>query len=96
MNDMERFQCMERNATENETYFLLVAYAWTLVDNMPEWAPTAVEAYVYARFAHFVLFCFLRIQPWRAIVWFVTVVINMVIAINILQQFPSAGAKSEL
>lgn len=86
MNDMERFQCMERNATENETYFMAMALAWPKISGgVPDWAPTALLVYTYSRFAHFVLYSFLRIQPWRAIAWTVGVVINMVIAVSILR-----------
>lgn len=95
MNDMERFQCMSRNAAENETYFLLLAYAWTLVE-LPDWAGQALEAYVYSRIAHFVAYCFLRIQPWRALLWTVGVVINMVMAGHILMQTTAGATKEEL
>ncbi|CAB9509770.1 expressed unknown protein [Seminavis robusta] len=97
MNDMVRFQCMARNACENEAQFLLVAYAWTLVDEMPDWAPQALVIFVYSRILHFVIYAFVRIQPWRAVVWTVGVVINMAIAGNILMQVPMGGVtKSEL
>lgn len=82
---MERFQCMERNAAENEPYFLLVAYAWAQFD-VPAWGPAMIEYYVYSRILHFVWYMIIRTQPWRALLWSVGVVINLVIAGNILMQ----------
>ena len=93
LNDMERFQAMERNAVENEPFFLLLAHAWTQFD-MPDWAGTAIEWYVYSRLLHFVFYMFLRIQPWRAILWTVGVAINLVISYNIIAS--SMKSDSEL
>ncbi|KAL9190509.1 hypothetical protein ACHAXT_000215 [Thalassiosira profunda] len=85
LNDMERFQAMERNAVENEPYFLLVAYAWAQFD-VPAWGPAMIEYYVYSRVLHLVWYQIIRSQPWRALLWSAGVVINMVIAGNILMQ----------
>ena len=93
LNDMERFQAMERNSAENEPFFLLLAYAWKEYD-MPDWAGTTVEWYVYSRLLHFVFYMFLRIQPWRAILWTVGVAINLVISFNIIAS--SMKSDSEL
>jgi len=76
----ECFQAMQRNAVEDEPFFLLTAYAWS----QPEWAPAAVELYVYSRIAHFVFYMILRIQPWRAVLWMVGLVINMVISWHVI------------
>ena len=83
MNDMQRFQAMQRNSVENEPFFLLTAYAWTQFD-MPDWAPRAIELYVFSRLAHFVFYMILRIQPWRAILWTVGAIINLVISWHVL------------
>jgi len=89
---MERFQAMERNAVENEPFFLLLAYSWVQFD-IPDWAGTAVEWYVYSRLLHFVFYMFLRIQPWRAILWTVGVAINLVISFNIVASSMKSDSK---
>ena len=90
--DMERFQAMERNAVENETYFLILAVIWpTLPIDMPDWAATALLAFVYLRFVHFALYCFIKIQPWRAIAWTLATVVLNAMAINILISLGKKG-----
>ena len=93
--DMERFQAMERNAVENETFFLILAVIWpSLPIDMPDWAGTALLAFVYLRFVHFALYCFIKIQPWRAIAWTLATVILNAMAINIIISLGKRGSGS--
>ena len=90
-NYFDRFQSMERNAVENEPFFLALAAVWSYAPgDMPEWAPKALLVFTYARIVHFILFAFLQIQPWRAIAWTVGVVVNVVMAVNVLLGFAAA------
>mmetsp|Transcript_10964 Transcript_10964/g.30773 ORF Transcript_10964/g.30773 Transcript_10964/m.30773 type:complete len:97 (+) Transcript_10964:343-633(+) len=89
---MERFQAMERNAVENETFFLILAASWPSIPvDMPDWAPTALLVFVYLRFVHFALYCFIKIQPWRAISWTLSTVVLNAMAINILISLSKKG-----
>jgi uncharacterized MAPEG superfamily protein len=83
--DMARFQAMEVNATQNETFFMILAIVWPNIGPPPDWAPTALLIFTYSRFAHFLLFTVIRMQPWRAMAWVVGVGVNIAMAINILQ-----------
>ena len=97
--DMERFQAMERNAVENEMFFLALATIWPSIPvDMPDWAPTALLGFTYLRFIHFTLYCFIRVQPWRAISWTVSTVVLNAMAINILLSLANkaSGVSSEL
>jgi uncharacterized MAPEG superfamily protein len=94
-NDMHRFQAMERNAAENETFFFIIALIWPYA-GLPDWAPTALSIYVYSRFLHFILYCFVRVQPWRAVAWVVGVVVNLAIAVNILIGLDRKGGETDL
>lgn len=88
-NDLARFASMEVNASQNETYFLVLALAWPqLVSSaLPDWAPTAVLVFMYSRLLHFVLYCFFQVQPWRAFAWMAGLVTNIVIAVHLLQNY---------
>ena len=84
-NDLDRFLSMARNSTENEPYFFIVAAAWMLLD-VPEWGPTAVNAYAILRLLHFSFYCIIQKQPFRAIAWTGSAAVIMTIAGNIIQQ----------
>ena len=88
-NYFERFRSMERNAVENETFFLALASVWPHAPGgLPEeWATTALLTFTYIRFVHFVLYCFIQVQPWRAIAWTVGALVVLSIAVNILFGF---------
>lgn len=91
--DMERLQAMERNAVENETFFLALAVIWPNVPvELPDWAPAALLAFTYFRFIHFAFYCFIKIQPWRAIAWTLSTVALNVMAINILVSLSNKNA----
>jgi uncharacterized MAPEG superfamily protein len=94
-NDLHRFQAMERNAVENETFFLIIALVWPYA-GLPDWAPTALSVFVYSRFLHFILYCFVRVQPWRAQAYTVGVVVNLTVAVNILIGLNKKGNETDL
>jgi uncharacterized MAPEG superfamily protein len=93
-NTFERLLCMEKNATENEPYFMALATAWPLAVGgyaaLPVWAPTAVMTYVYSRIGHFGFYMG-KVQPWRALAYTVGVVSNVVISGNILMNTMSSS-----
>ena len=96
--DMERFRAMERNAVENELFFLVLATIWPSIPvNVPHWAPTALSLFTYLRFVHFTLYCFIKIQPWRAIAWTASTIVLNGMAINILVSLSNknSGLSSE-
>jgi uncharacterized MAPEG superfamily protein len=76
---------MEVNASQNETYFLLMAMVWPYASaGAPGWAPLALQAYVYSRLIHFVLYTLVKVQPWRAFAWVASILILLIMAINVL------------
>jgi hypothetical protein len=84
-NDLDRLNCMEVNASQNETYFLLMAMVWPYASaGAPAWAPWALQAYVYSRMIHFVLYTLVKVQPWRAFAWSASILILLIMAINVL------------
>lgn len=84
--DLARLLAMENNAAQNETYFMVLAMLWPNAGiAMPDWASMALTIFTYSRFAHFVFFVFIRMQPTRALAYFAGFVVNCAIAINILQ-----------
>ena len=93
-NDLDRFLCATRNASENEPFFFVVASAWMLLD-IPEWGPKAVNSYAILRVLHFVFYCLIRKQPFRALAWTGGAVVTMTIAGNILSQTMSSSQGSD-
>jgi hypothetical protein len=89
--DLARFQVMEVNASQNETYFMILAMVWPNVGGgggagmMPDWAPMALLIFTYARMAHFVIFTVVKVQPWRAFAYTAGVLVTIAMSVNILQ-----------
>ena len=108
-NDMERFLCMERNASENEPHFILVSIMWWWAASSsssrsnngagwPSWAPTAVYFFLYMRLLHVAFYCFVRIQPWRAVFWSMGVIATLVVSVQVLLTLAAnqGGSSAEL
>lgn len=89
-NDLDRFLSIARNTSENEPFFFMVASAWMFLD-VPEWGPTVVNAYAGLRVLHFVFYCLIHKQPFRALAWTGSAVVIMTIAGNILSQTLSSS-----
>jgi uncharacterized MAPEG superfamily protein len=85
-NDLDRLQNMSINASQNETFFLALGFAWALLGDTPTWASKALVTYTYSRIAHFLLYVLVRKQPFRAIAWALGAGINLVMAGTIIQQ----------
>ena len=84
-NSLERFVCMSKNATENEPYFMAMAIVWPLLGPTPEIAPKLLQGYVACRLAHYAIFMFVRRQPWRALAWTASAMVNLTIAYQVYQ-----------
>jgi uncharacterized MAPEG superfamily protein len=93
-NDIDRLLSMESNASQNETFFLILAALWPYSSGgVPAWASAALMYYTYSRMVHFVLYCFIKIQPWRGVVWAVGVMILLAMGVDCLG---SSSSKVEL
>lgn len=83
--EVDRAMAAHRNDLENIPIFLCLALAFGMAITDPERrarGATAVTAFYLSRIAHTVVYLFIRRQPWRALLWIISLLSGTYLAVE--------------